>query len=78
MMTAYGTTQTAIEAMKRGGVAGEIAFRLQEEAPEMMASLKTPCQTTGGEKPASCRKAGLESDPSAESIVVKVREMVGA
>ena len=32
------------EAMKRCGIAGEIAFRLQEEAPEMMASLKTPCK----------------------------------
>jgi len=66
------------EAMKRGGVAGEIAFRLQEEAPEMMASLKTPCQRLAAMNLPLAGRPDWNLTPSADSIVAKVKEMVGA
>jgi pyruvate dehydrogenase E1 component beta subunit len=66
------------EAMKRGGVAGEIAFRLQEEAPEMMSSLRTPCQRLGAKNLPLARRPDWNLTPSADSIAAKVKEMVGA
>ncbi len=66
------------EAMKRCGIAGEIAFRLQEEAPEMMASLKMPCQRLAGMNLPLAGRPEWNLTPSADSIVAKVKEMVGA
>jgi pyruvate/2-oxoglutarate/acetoin dehydrogenase E1 component len=66
------------EAMKRGGVAGEIAFRLQEEAPEMMAALKTPVQRLAAMNLPLAGRPDWNLTPSADSIAAKVREMVGA
>jgi pyruvate dehydrogenase E1 component beta subunit len=66
------------EAMKRCGIAGEIAFRLQEEAPEMMASLKTPCQRLAAKNLPLARRPDWNLTPSADSIVAKVKEMVEA
>jgi pyruvate/2-oxoglutarate/acetoin dehydrogenase E1 component len=64
--------------MKRCGIAGEIAFRLQEEAPEMMASLKMPCQRLAGMNLPLAGRPEWNLTPSADSIVAKVKEMVGA
>ena len=66
------------EAMKRGGVAGEIMFRLHEEAPDAMASLKAPFQRlTGKNYPLSARP-DWKLTPDTDSIAAKVKEMVGA
>ena len=64
------------EAMKRCGLAAEIAFRLQEEAPEIMASLKTPCQRLAGKNYPLSGRPDWNLTPSADSIVAKVKEMV--
>jgi pyruvate dehydrogenase E1 component beta subunit len=66
------------EAMKRGGVAGEIAFRLQEEAPEAMASLKTPCQRLAAMNLPLMGRPDWNLTPTADSIVTKVKEMMKA
>jgi pyruvate dehydrogenase E1 component beta subunit len=65
------------EAMKRCGIAGEIAFRLQEEAPETMASLKTPCQRLAGKNLPLSARPDWDLTPNADSIAAKVKEMVG-
>jgi pyruvate dehydrogenase E1 component beta subunit len=66
------------EAMKRGGVAGEIAFRLQEEAPDTVASLKAPVQRLAAMNLPLSGRPQWGLTPSADSIVDKVKEMVGA
>ncbi len=66
------------EAMKRGGVAAEIAIRLQEDAPDMVASLKMPIQRLAAMNLPLASRPELGLTPSADSIVVRVKEMVGA
>jgi len=66
------------EAMKRGGVAGEIAFRLQEDAPDTVASLKIPIQRLAAMNLPLAGRPDWNLTPSADSIVAKVKEMVGA
>jgi pyruvate/2-oxoglutarate/acetoin dehydrogenase E1 component len=66
------------EAMKRGGVAGEIAFRLREEAPEMMNALKSPVQRLAAMNLPLAGRPDWDLTPSADSIAAKVREMVRA
>lgn len=62
------------EAMKRGGFAGEIVFRLTEEAPEVMTSLKTPFRRVAAMNlPLANRR---ELVPSVETIMSAVKEMV--
>jgi pyruvate dehydrogenase E1 component beta subunit len=62
------------EAMKRGGVAGEIIFRVTEEAPDIIMSLKTPFKRLAAMNlPLANRR---EFVPSADTIVSKVKEMV--
>ena len=62
------------EAMKRGGVAGEIAFRVQEEAPDLLASLKTPIRRLAAKNMPLMGTPVLV--PSAETIAATVKEMV--
>ena len=62
------------EAMKRGGIAGEIAFRVTEEAPDVVASLKTPVRRLAGKNLPLMRNPLLV--PSAETIAAAVKEMV--
>ena len=64
------------EAMKRGGVAGEIAFRLQEEAPGAMAALKMPCQRLTGMNLPLMARPEMGLTPTADTIVDKVKEMM--
>jgi pyruvate/2-oxoglutarate/acetoin dehydrogenase E1 component len=66
------------EAMKRGGVAGEIAFRLQEDAPDTVASLKIPIQRLAAMNLPLAGRPDWNLTPSADSIAAKVKEMVGA
>ena len=65
------------EAMKRGGVAGEIAFRLQEDAPDMVAALKMPIQRLAAMNLPLSARPDWNLTPNADSIVTKVKEMVG-
>jgi acetoin:2,6-dichlorophenolindophenol oxidoreductase subunit beta len=65
------------EAMKRCGVAGEIAFRLLEEAPDVMTALKTPYQRLAAKNLALAGRPDWNLTPSADSIVAKVKEMIG-
>lgn len=62
------------EAMKRGGFAGEIVFRLNEEAPELMASLKTPFRRVAAMNLPLVNRQELV--PSVETIMSAVKEMV--
>jgi pyruvate dehydrogenase E1 component beta subunit len=66
------------EAMKRGGVAGEIAFRLQEDAPDAVAALKAPIQRLCAMNLALSGRPEWNLTPSADSIVAKAKEMVEA
>jgi pyruvate dehydrogenase E1 component beta subunit len=66
------------EAMKRAGIAGEIAFRLQEDTPETVAALKTPIQRLCAMNLPLAGRPDWNLTPSADSIAAKVREMVGA
>ena len=62
------------EAMKRAGPAGEIICRVNEAAPDVMASLKTPFKrVTGLNLPLSRRP---ELVPRPDTIVNAVKEMV--
>ena len=65
------------EAMKRGGVAGEIAFRFTEAAPGLVKSLKSPVTRVAGKNVATCR-GSLESKliPQVDDIINAVKEMV--
>ncbi|MCP4750788.1 MAG: alpha-ketoacid dehydrogenase subunit beta [Proteobacteria bacterium] len=65
------------EAMKRCGVAGEIAFRLMEEAPDVMTSLKTPIERMAGMNLPLAGRTDWNMTPSADSIFTKVKEMIG-
>lgn len=73
-----GRILIAHEAMKRGGVAGEIAFRLQEDAPDMVASLKTPIQRLAAMNLPLSAQPAWNLTPNADSIVTKVKEMLAA
>ncbi len=63
------------EAMKRGGVAGEIIFRVNEEAPDVVASLKSPFRRLAA-KNLPLRPFGRLAVPSPETIAATVKEMV--
>jgi len=64
------------EAMKRGGVAGEIMFRVAEEAPELITSLKTPFRRLAAKNLAINAIVGPRAVPSDETIAATVKEMV--
>jgi pyruvate dehydrogenase E1 component beta subunit len=66
------------EAVKRCGMAAEIILRLQEEYPDVAASLKAPCRRfTGKNLPLSARP-DWDLTPNTESIAATVKEMVKA
>ena len=64
------------EAMKRGGVAGEILFRVTEEAPDVITSLKTPFRRLAAKNLPLNPVTGPMNVPSVESIIATVKEMV--
>lgn len=65
------------EAMKRGGVAGEIAFRFLEEAPGLVPTLKSPIKRVAG-KNVSSPRGSVENKimPQIDDVVDAVKEMV--
>ena len=64
------------EAMKRGGVAGEIAFRVLEEAPELWRSLKAPLRRLAAKNLPLAGRPDWNLTPSADSIVATIKGMV--
>jgi len=64
------------EAMKRAGIAGEIAFRVAEEAPDVVASMKTPTKRLAAMNLPLARRPDWGLTPTTERIVSTVREMV--
>ena len=65
------------EAMKRGGVAGEIVFRLMEASPGLVKTLESPIKRVAG-KNVSSPRGSVERKivPQIDDIVETVREMV--
>jgi len=62
------------EAMARGGVAGEILWRVTEEAPDVIGSLKTPARRLAG---MNLPLSGIaELVPTVDSVAAAVKEMV--
>ena len=66
------------EAMKRAGFAGEILWRVAEEAPEIISSLKAPFKRLAGMNLPLNAIIGSYAVPSVESITATVKEMVKA
>jgi len=66
------------EAMKRGGVAGEIAFRFTEAAPDVAQTLKTPIKRVAGKNVALLRSRKVDPllQPQVEDIAKAVKEMM--
>jgi len=64
------------EAMKRGGVAGEIAFRVLEEAPGLWKSLKVPLRRLAAKNLPLAGRPGWNLTPSTDSIIAAVKEIV--
>ena len=64
------------EAMKRGGAAGEIAFRVLEEAPELWKSLKVPLRRLAAKNLPLASRPDWNLTPSSDSIVDTVKDMV--
>jgi len=66
------------ESMKRGGVAGEIAFRFMEAAPEALKVMKSPIRRIGGKNVTLLRsqKIGQMLIPQVEDIVTDVKQML--
>jgi len=73
-----GRLLIAHDAMRRGGAAGEIAFRITEEAPDVMKNLKTPMRRIAALNLSLPRSRELEAQliPHVEDIVATVKEMV--
>ena len=73
-----GRLLIAHEAMKRGGAAGEIAFRVTEAAPELVSSMKTPIRRLAAPNIASPHGTHLPSQilPQADDIITAVKAMV--
>ena len=65
------------EAMKRGGVAGEITMRFIEAAPKLVNSLKSPITRVAGKNISTCR-GSLESKlvPQTHDVVNTAKAMV--
>jgi pyruvate/2-oxoglutarate/acetoin dehydrogenase E1 component len=64
------------EAMKRGGVAGEIICRVNEEAPDVMSSLKTPFRRLAAMNLPLSPVTGRFTVPNFQTIAATVKEMV--
>ncbi|MEE8353435.1 MAG: transketolase C-terminal domain-containing protein [Dehalococcoidales bacterium] len=64
------------ESMKRAGIAGEIAFRLMEDAPDVAASLKAPVKRLAGKNLPLSSRPDWGLTPTADSIIAAVKEMV--
>jgi len=64
------------EAMKRGGIAGEIMWRVMENAPDLIPSLKTPVRRLAAKNLPLNATYGPMYVPTADNIAAAVKEMV--
>jgi pyruvate/2-oxoglutarate/acetoin dehydrogenase E1 component len=64
------------EAMKRGGAAGEILWRVQEEAPDLLKSLKSPFRRLASKNLPMVPTYSNMVAPNVDSITATVKEMV--
>lgn len=73
-----GRLLIAHEAMRRGGAAGEIAFRVIEEAPDVVKTMKAPIKRLAAKNVALPHGIELEGKlvPQAEDVVKAVMEMM--
>ncbi len=74
-----GRLLIAHEAMKRGGAAGEIAFRVTEAAPDIVKTMKTPIRRLAAKNLVLPRLgAGVDKMllPQVDDIIKVVKEMV--
>ena len=60
------------EAMERGGVAGEITYRVFEEAPDLLRSLKAPFRRLAAKNETKI----FQGSPTSDDIMALVKEMV--
>lgn len=61
------------EAMSRAGIAGEIAFRVIEEAPGLLATMKTPLRRLAA---SNVPITHIKSLPDSADVIAAVKEMV--
>jgi pyruvate dehydrogenase E1 component beta subunit len=73
-----GRLLIAHEAGKRGGVAGEIAFRFIEAAPDLLKTMKSPVKRLAAPNIALPPQAYLENQivPQTADVISAVKEMV--
>ena len=64
------------ESMKRAGPAGEIAFRVMEEAPELWKSLEMPIRRLAAKNLPLAGRTDWNITPSTDNIVAAVKDMV--
>jgi len=64
------------EAMKRAGAAGEILWRVHEEAPDLLNSLKTPVRRHAAKNLPLDQTFGPLLVPSVDTVTATVKEMV--
>jgi pyruvate/2-oxoglutarate/acetoin dehydrogenase E1 component len=64
--------------MRRGGAAGEIAFRVIEAAPDVVKTMKAPIKRLAAKNMALPHGIELEGKlvPQAEDVVKAVKEMM--
>ncbi len=70
-----GRLLIAHEAMERAGIAGEIAFRVFEEDPELLGQLKTPFRRLAAD---NVPITHIPSAPGTDDIVAIVKDSVEA
>jgi pyruvate/2-oxoglutarate/acetoin dehydrogenase E1 component len=77
-MEKTGRLLIAHEAMKRAGAAGEIAFRVNETAPDVVRSLKIPIRRLAAKNVALPRSRELEDRlvPQVDDVIKVIKEMV--
>jgi pyruvate dehydrogenase E1 component beta subunit len=78
-MKKTGRLLIAHEAMRRGGAAGEIAFRVMESAPDVVAVMKSPIKRLGAKNVPLPRSKELETMlvPQVDDVVKAVKEILG-
>jgi pyruvate dehydrogenase E1 component beta subunit len=75
-----GRLLIAHEAMKRAGAAGEIAFRVSEAAPDVVAAMKSPIKRLAAKNVPLPRSSELEAQlvPQVDDVVKAVKDVIEA
>jgi pyruvate dehydrogenase E1 component beta subunit len=73
-----GRLLIAHEAMKRAGAAGEIAFRVSEAAPDVVAAMKSPIKRLAAKNVPLPRSSELEAKlvPQVDDVVRAVKDVM--